>query len=241
MKKKAAFILAMAVLTTLALPLKEASSVVILSVGGSSKGGTLQVNIMNGTAIAGTYVAGKNNLSFAQYLEVKFSCAIDGYQALIISTDNSVLGANPRYTGTGSGSGLILESSPATNAALHWVVFDSPVSGGYTFVPGTDPNTEPIKTANQFFVADKKESPFPAGYASFVYDLTNYAAKLADAPTASRQTTDGTVYVYLGANLKFMPAGTYRTNRLKVELVTIKPDQSVEMHYSQTFTVTATR
>ncbi|HNV86006.1 MAG TPA: hypothetical protein PKL97_03455 [Candidatus Omnitrophota bacterium] len=214
---------------------------VVITATANATGSALSVSIMNGTAITGTYVSGSNNLSFSQYLEVKFSCGRDGYQAIIISTDNSNISANPKYTGGGSGSGLILTSNTATNAALHWVVFTDPVSGGYTFVPGSDPNAEPIKTSNQFFVADKKESPFPAGYASFVYDIDAFAGNLANAPDPGRSTVTGTIYIYLGANLKFMPAGTYKTSMLRIELVTINPDQTFVVHNRRTVTVTATR
>jgi|GEM_PF-2038662 len=217
------------------------SGAIAITASGDATGSTLSVSIMNGTSLTGTYAAGANNLSFSQYLEVKFSCGRAGYQAIIVSTDNSNLSANPKYTGGGSGSGLVLTTNTATNAALHWVVFDTPVSGGYTFVPGADPNTEPIKTSNQFFVADKKESPFPAGYASFAYDIDAFAGNLANAPDSGRNTVDGKIYIYLGANLKFMPAGTYKTNMFRVELVTINPDQSFVVHNRKTFTVTATR
>ncbi len=227
-------------------PRSEAAITVLKSVlvgdaQGTAKTSTLDVTIQNGSSITGTYVSGSNNLSFAQYLKVKYSCNLDGYQAIIISTDNSSASASPRYTGSGSGSGLVLASATATNAALHWVVFVTPVSGGYTFVPGSDPNAEPIKTSNQFFVTDKKESPYPVGYASFAFALDSYTANLADAPNVGRTTTGGIVYVYLGANLKFMPAGQYKTNSLSVELVTINPDNSYIVHQKKTFTVTATK
>lgn len=245
------------VLLALGLGLSGASSDLRAAVAIKAEGdvpvvSTVTATIKNGTEIKATYASGSTSLSFPQYLEVNFNCSRVGYQALIVSTDNSSAAANPKYTGTGSGSGLVYLSNKTQNAALHWVVFDSPVTGGYTFVPGTDPVAEPIKTANQFFIVDQKERvsnpadpfylKFPAGYASFVFGLRQLVASLANAPDPDRKTIDGKVYVYLGANVRFRSAGIYKTNTLKIQLVTINDDKTFTEHAATAaFTVTATR
>lgn len=215
------------------------AKVVVDESEGLPKKSTIEVNLMDGDLFEGTLAEGRDTISFPQHLEVKYSSTLDGYQALIISTDNSSQSASPRYTGSGSGSGLVLDSNTELNAALHWVVSDSPVEGGYQFVPGTNPDVEPINPALQFFTADKKEAPFSAGYASFIFDIDGYASKLADAPNDNRSTADGTISVYLGANLKGLPAGTYETSTLTVELVTVNPDQTFVVHHRRRFRVQA--
>jgi len=241
MMRSARFVIAIAVLFCLSTLSPAHAYVVLKSVsvageGTPSETSSMQVQLINGSELTGQTNSGV--ISYAQYLRVNFSSTLSGFQAVIISTANKEASASPQYTGGGSGSGLVSQSNTAQNAALHWVVHETPVSGGYNFASC---GGEPVCTSNQFFVADKSESPFPAGYASTLYDINGLSAQLPGAPTGGRSVSNGQFYIYLGANLTGMADGTYKTNRLRVELVTINGDGSHNVHHSYQAEVTGIR
>jgi hypothetical protein len=234
-----AFILAAGLALALG-PAAQAGYTVLRSVkvpgeGTLNETSSLTVTIQNGTDLSG--VTAGPVFSMGPYLKVDYFSNRLGFQALVLSTENSSVGANPKYTGGGNGAGIIQTSNTTLNVPLHWVVFDQPVQGGYTFVGRSNP-PEPIDTSKQFFVVDKKESPFPAGYASFTFDILNFFSRLAAAPSADRTTNSGTVYIYLGANFTGTPAGTYKSNTFSLELATVSNGQITEVHQKRTFTIT---
>lgn len=195
--------------------------------------GTLNVTVQGGTSLTGSGTL--TTFNFAQYLKVDYYSNLPGYQAVLIYTDNSNATANPKYTGGGDGAGLVKTTATTVNVPMHWVVFPTVQSGGYNFHP-IDPSTE-------FFVVDKKRpdgSAFPAGFASFAYDIQNAFALLAAAPTPNRSSNSGTVYVYLAANFAGASSGTYKTNKLTFELDTLNNGAITTVHAQRTFTATVT-
>ncbi|OGW68517.1 MAG: hypothetical protein A2036_00015 [Omnitrophica bacterium GWA2_50_21] len=193
--------------------------------------GTLNVTLQNGSSLSGSGTA--TTFNFAQYLKVDYYSNLSGYQAVLIYTDNSIATANPKYTGFGDGAGLIKTTATNVNVPMHWVVFTTPQSGGYNF--------HPINPDNEFFVVDKKRpdgSAFPAGFASFIYDVREAFSLLAAAPLPDRSTNSGTVYVYLAANFAGQSAGTYKTSTLSFDLVTLNNGAIVASHQKRTFTAT---
>ena len=166
--------------------------------------------------------------SSAQVLKITFNNNSPGFQAILIATDNRSPLANPRYTGKGSGSGLIHVDQTNVDVPMHWVVFNNQIPGGYKFVPG---GGQPINPDIQFFVQDLRQNQstdFPVpwyspGYGSIVFGITNKIATLAKAPIQLNRTTQsGTIYVYLGANFQGKPRGIYRSRRFYVGLVSIE-------------------
>jgi len=237
------FILTLVVALSLSLPTPGQAYTVLKSVkiggqGTLTESSSMAVQLIGGSEITGQTGNGQFVISYPQYLKVNFSANRAGFQAVIISTANKEPTANPKYTGGGSGSGLVQTSNTSKNVALHWVVQAQPVTGGYTF---TSCGNEPICTSNQFFVADKSESPFPAGYASTLYDINSASGQLPGAPTAGRSVSNGEFYIYLGANFKGSPTGTYKSSTLRVELVTIHGDGSTSVHHSYQTNVTGIR
>jgi hypothetical protein len=199
---------------------------VITAAGTASDVNTLNVSLVNGTSLSGTTSATAFN--FAARLKVDYFSNAQGYQAILIYTDNSNAAANPKYTGGGDGAGLVHSTSTAVNVPMHWVVHTT--SFAYNFTP--------IDPSNEFFVVDQKRpdgSPFPAGFASFLYDLNRSFGYLAAAPIANRSTNSGTVYVNLAANFAGAPAGTYKTNQLKIALCTLNNGQIVSVEQIRTF------
>lgn len=194
----------------------------------------MQVTIQNGASLGGTTSA--NEYSFPQYLSVQYAVNRSGYQAIVIFTDNSATAANPKYTGGGDGAGLVKTTSTTINAPLHWVVFPTAGAGFYTFAP--------IDASNEFFVVDKKRpdgSAFPAGFASFIFDILFNRSFLAAAPIPQRDDTDGLVFIFLGANFTGASAGTYKTNQLKIQLVTLVNGNITAVHHEQILTATVTK
>ncbi len=192
--------------------------------------GTLNVTVQNGSSLTGSGTL--TTFNFAQYLKVDYYSNLPGYQAVLISTNNSSATANPKYTGGGDGAGLVKTTQTNANVPMHWVVFPTVQTGGYNF--------HPINPANEFFMTDKKSSPFPASFASFAFDIQQAFALLAAAPISGRSSNSGTVYVYLAANFAGASAGTYQTNKLTFELDTLNNGAIVTVHQQRTFTATVT-
>jgi len=67
--------------------------------------------------------------------------------------------------------------------------------------------------------------PYNAGYASVVYGIAGQTAELSAAAgatnTSGRVVTNGKVEIYVGTKYAGADAQKYKTNQLKVELVTI--------------------
>jgi len=234
--KKSVFVISLALASLCFLGSPGITSASLFTADGSVlETSSLTVTIQNGTSLTGTS-SGSTTFNFPQYLKVDYYSNQSGYQAVIIFTDNSSAGANPKYTGGGDGAGMVLTTSTAVNVPMHWVVFPTAQTGGYNF--------DPIDPANEFFVVDKKRpdgSAFPAGFASFIFDLQQRLASLAAAPIANRTTNSGTVYIYLAANFQGAPTGTYKTNQLNIQLVTLVNGSITAVHQSQVFTATVTR
>lgn len=200
----------------------------------ASETSSMLVTIQNGSTLGGSTTA--TEYSFPQYLRVAYNVNRNGYQAIVIFTDNSATAANPKYTGGGDGAGLVKTTSTTINAPLHWVVFPTAGAGFYTFAP--------IDPSNEFFVVDKKRpdgSAFPAGFASFIFDINFGRSFLAAAPIPQRDDTDGIVFIFLGANFAGASAGTYRTNQLKIQLVTLLNGNITAVHHEQVLTATVTK
>ncbi len=96
-----------------------------------------QINFAAGTGIA----------SGDAYINVSFNDNTLGVQAVLISTDNrnnTATPAIPKYSGIAQGSGLVGLTNKDLVVPLKWAVFDSKVTGGYTFTNAT----------GEFFIQD---------------------------------------------------------------------------------------
>ncbi|MBI4550324.1 MAG: hypothetical protein HY714_05310 [Candidatus Omnitrophica bacterium] len=205
---------------------KVLQAALITASGTAAAVNTLNVTLVNGTSLSGT--TSGTTFNFAARLKVDYFSNQEGYQAILIYTDNSNAAANPRYTGGGDGAGLVLSTATAVNVPMHWVVHTTSFS--YNF--------HPIDPSNEFFVVDQRRpdgSAFPAGFASFLYDLNRSFGYLAAAPIANRSTNSGTVYINLAANFAGASAGTYKTNQLKIALCTLNNGQIVSVEQIRIF------
>jgi hypothetical protein len=200
-------------------------------------------------ATAGEIVSG-NVVQAGKTVQISFNDNSSGYQAVIVSTDNTnnTTVAN-RYTGTGSGAGLVNLSNRQAAAPLHWGVFDNQAASGNTYTQADGGSTayrfgNSIDTATEFFVTDKKEfvdNPATStvneltailGYATVIGGISNASGTLANSPyndddpattntKEGRLITDGNAFMRFACNYAGQEAGNYITETLKLELVTI--------------------
>jgi hypothetical protein len=200
-------------------------------------------------ATAGEIVSG-NVVQAGKTVRITFADNSSGYQAVIVSTDNTnnTTVAN-RYTGTGSGAGLVNLSNRQAAAPLHWAVFDDQATSPNEYAQTDLGSTayrfgNAITSATEFFVTDKKEfvdNPATAnvdeldailGYATVIGGVSNAVGTLANAPyndddpatsnnTEGRLINDGDAFMRFACDYNGQEAGNYITESLKLELVTI--------------------
>ncbi len=170
----------------------------------------------NGGGILGFNAPTATVISSPQAIEINFNDNNIGNQAINIHVENP-----------GGQEGMVGVSDSSYVVPLMWVVFDDPVSdspdtGGdgvannYTFIGNT--------TQEAFVVDVANPDVFSYGNAAFSIDGDN--ASLSNFPTDNgagsfRQTTDGQIWMYFGANYTGAPAQDYQTASLVIDLVNL--------------------
>jgi len=177
-------------------------------------------------------------------VQVDFNDNTAGYQSIIVTTDNTDTGASPKYTGTGTGAGLVASSETTAAAPLHWTVCKTQATANaYTFTTFTaaDEIADPLNKEGfvdnriQFFVVDRSQSTFNTsavlGFATVIGGVTGQNASLANAPydntgtgqdsTKQREVTNGTAYMKFAVDYNGQPASNYSTSTLTLDLVTL--------------------
>lgn len=120
------------------------------------------------------FAAGSGFASGDAYVDVTFTDNSVGFQAILISTDNRVSTASPKYIGIAQGSGLVGQTDANLVTPLMWMVSDALVTSGYTFTGA----------AGEFFVQDKLQ-----GTTSASQNVANGAAACNDANKSNTCTT----------------------------------------------------
>ncbi|MBN1492742.1 MAG: hypothetical protein JW938_01195 [Candidatus Omnitrophica bacterium] len=258
MRKALSVVLTIAMLAlpqaTFAASYTPISSATIGASGSLQASTTFNVSVVEGGSLTFNYqgndeITSGDVVQTEKTVQVAFDDNSNGYQAVIISTDNGNNNTGRTYTGTGSGAGLVNLSNRAAAAPLHWTVFDDRTESDNEYAQ-TDLGSDAylfgatIETPTEFFVTDKKEfvdNPATTnvdelanilGYATVIGGVSNQSGTLANAPyndddpatsnqTEGRFITDGNAFMRLACNYNGQEAGNYVTDTLKLELVTI--------------------
>ena len=163
-----------------------------------------------------------------QYLDIDYVC--EGSWGIQIYTDNKAEDAYPKFTGTGDrANGLIGMTNSGYRVAMIWQVWQE--KQGYYDGSKTvefDTTVDDGDRAEFAFVMDKSDSDWEADqYVRNYRTLINYNGELgapvplADPPPGywPRVGTAGDpVYVYLGADFTGVPAQTYTTSKLTLDI-----------------------
>ena len=143
------------------------TSVTVGSQGTLGAVSTLTVNVrnvtddsINATGLGFNAAAGGRVTTSPQYLEVNFNDNTVGFQAVLISTDNRLATANPKYTGIAQGSGMVGVTNKDVTVPLVWTVFDAKVNPPIGAVPGTGYSFQVALNLGEFFMQDKEQGSF---------------------------------------------------------------------------------
>jgi len=175
----------------------------------------------------------------SQVIKVEFNDNTDGYQAIIVSTNNKNTGL---YTNTDPlmyGAGLVGETDSTVSAPLHWVVFPTEaLATPYAFTKFTAADQASnsnykegyVDNRIQPYVVDQSQPDFNQngviGYTSVIYDINLTTAKLADRPVDDgagdpRQVTNGEAYMKFAVDYHTVKPQAYSTDTLTLDLVTV--------------------
>lgn len=176
----------------------------------------------------GNNPAGASQVMARQYLEIRYtSSATWGIQ---VYTNNKSPDASPRFTGTGGiANGLVGTRNSGYRVPVLWQVWQA--KKGYyngSETPEFDTTVDDGDRAEFAFVIDKgdanwEETGFQRNYRTLFNSAGELGAPvpLADPPPGywPRQGTVGNpLYVYLGADFSNVPAQTYTTNKLTLDI-----------------------
>ena len=218
-------------------------SLAIATIGASGSLGTvtqLDVNIIGGTGLVFTSDGTNLAVTAPQEVEILFNDNNQGFQSIIVSTDNRDAAAVPLFTGTIdlTGAGLVNEGDTTAAAPLHWVIFPTEAEASAysfsTFLTGLDAGK--IDNEIQFFVVDRSQSNFDTadvlGFTTVIAGVTGKIGSLANAPWDAsgpgsqdpldqREVSNGTAYMKFAVDYNGQPAGDYSTSTLTLDLATL--------------------
>jgi hypothetical protein len=196
-------------------------------------------NVSNDVAASQVAFPSSSGIATAQqYLEIEYDSIAVGAR-VVIRTDNAT--SSPAFSGTGEGAGLVGNTDTTRTAPLLWVVFDTlaPIKT-FTFQGDTDPSstvkgtvpgaTERGAGESEGLVVDKANPNYETtdiqGYATVVVP-TGTAGLLGSFPTDADGSGPGTglrtatspIFLLLGGGFSSIPAQTYSTTKLALDLV----------------------
>ncbi|MCK4462834.1 MAG: hypothetical protein KAU58_00815, partial [Candidatus Omnitrophica bacterium] len=194
----------------------------------------LDIKIRNGindslaTAVNfGTCSPGTARVLANQYLEIDYVC--QSTWGIQIYTDNKSESAYPRFTGTGDrANGLIGTKNSGYRASVLWQVWQD--KKGYydgSETPEFDTTVDDEDRAEFAFVMDKADSDwgdtgYVRNYRTFMNSNGELGAPVPLAPGGGYWPRQGNVgeplFVYLGADFIGVPAQTYTTNTLTIDI-----------------------
>ena len=142
-----------------------------------------------------------------QYIRIDYNLK-NADTGIAVYTNNTDENAAVRYTGSGNAAGLVGVDNSAVTVPLRWVVFDEPQAEAYQFEAAL---TEGI-------MQDASMAGFTLDDALYGRTMVNGNGVLAPYPEGERTTTGSTMYLYLGADFRNVPAQAYKTETITVEL-----------------------
>ena len=172
----------------------------------------------------GTNGSGAKYVTADQYIDIGYSCT--GNWNIIIYTDNMAPDASPKYTGTYEpgkllASGLIGVQNSGYRVPLVWQVFQTKK---YTTAGEQPPWGDFYKTG---YVVDKSDWDYNKDQYSLPYrTIFNHDLDLGFPLDPAREnyhlkgTLGQRLYVYLGADFEGVPAQSYTTNKLTIDIIT---------------------